>query len=208
MFSFTRKHLRNLKLFVKIIYLRRLTFAEGVYTTYWLDNSSGSAMWMKLGDVNDQAFTVLAPGHGMFVNKRSPAISLLAYGEVRANNFIRPLHTGMSLVGGGYPLDQSVTGAASRQMTFAAGFLGTRNFKTADSFFVWKGDASSGTSGYDTYYLLDTTPITPLLQRWVKVGDANLNPWEAAKLLLGNGSAFIRVQSDLHSYTMPSPWAP
>ncbi|MCX6866828.1 MAG: SpaA isopeptide-forming pilin-related protein, partial [Verrucomicrobia bacterium] len=183
-----------------------LTFAEGVYTTYWLDNSSGSAKWMKFGEVNDQAGTVLAPGHGMFVNKRSAATSLLAYGEVRANNFVRPLCAGMNLVGGGYPLDQAATGAASRQMTFAAGFLGTRNFKTADSFFVWKGDASSGTSGYDTYYLLDTTPIMPLLQRWVKVGDANLNPRDAAKLMLGDGSAFIRVQTDLHSYSMPNPW--
>ncbi|MCX6874936.1 MAG: hypothetical protein NTW21_14185 [Verrucomicrobia bacterium] len=63
----------------------------------------------------------------MFALKRDPAIdpaiTMLGYGEVRDNAFIRPLCMGLNLVGGGYPLTQSATGAASRQMNLTAHFL-------------------------------------------------------------------------------------
>jgi hypothetical protein len=148
----------------------------------------------------------------MFVNKRGSEISLLAYGEVRENDFIRPLCAGHNLVGGGYPIDQSATGAGSREMNLSAvpltSFLGTRDFKTADAFFLWQGDASPGANAYDSYFLLNAAPPDPAWVKWVKVGDAGLSPWDAAKLFLGERSAFIRVKYDLHTYTIPSPWTP
>ena len=185
------------------------------WTTYFLytPDSGTTRRWVALGNTSvDKGSTVIPPGQGMFVNKRGSEISLLAYGEVRENNFIRPLCAGHNLVGGGYPIDQSATGAGSRQMNLSAvpltSFLGTRDFKTADAFFLWQGDASPGANAYDSYFLLNAAPPDPAWVKWVKVGDAGLSPWDAAKLFLGERSAFIRVKYDLHTYTIPSPWTP
>ena len=41
--------------------------------------------------MSDQAAVVIPPGQGMFVIKRVSAASLLSYGEIRPNDFIRPL---------------------------------------------------------------------------------------------------------------------
>lgn len=186
------------------------TFADGAWTTYWLYTNSGSPKWVKVGDgtMADQAATVLPPGQGCFVLRRDTATSILAYGDVRANDFIRPLSAGTNLVGGGYPLAQSATGTGSRQMNLATGFFGSRDFKTADSFFVWKGDATPGTNGYDTYYLLHRDTVVPAQIKWVKVGDATLASRDAAPLLLGDASVFLRVKNDQQTYTIPSPWNP
>ena len=53
------------------------------------------------------------------------------------------------------------------------GFFGSRDFTTADSFFLWKSDHDIGAAGYATYYLLNSAPALPSVERWVKVGDAN-----------------------------------
>jgi hypothetical protein len=118
----------------------------------------------------------------------------------------------MNLVGGGYPLDQSPNRVAAtdvtggRQMTTGAGFFGSRDFKTADSFYLWQGDTTAGVSSYTTYYLLNST--SPAVLRWVKVGDAKLTSVDAATLLSGNRSAFIRVAAARSAYTTPRPWTP
>ena len=186
------------------------------WTTYWL-NSSGSPKWVTLTDAStNQASTVIPPGQGLFVNKRSVVTSLLAYGEVRGNAFIRPLCKGNNLVGGGYPLDQSATGAGSRQMNLKnpvtpdlpVVFYGSRDFKTADAFFVWQGDGSPGANGYDSYFLLDGAPTQPAWMKWVKVGDVSLTSRDAKPLFPGDSAAFIRVNADLHTYKIPCPWNP
>ncbi|MEO7100962.1 MAG: SdrD B-like domain-containing protein [Luteolibacter sp.] len=186
------------------------TFADGAWTTYWLYDNGGSPKWVKGGDgtMADQAATVLPPGQGTFVLRRNTATAILAYGDVRKNTFINPLPAGTSLTGGGYPLDQSATGTGSRQISLAAGFFGSRDFKTADSFFIWKGDAAPGTSGYDTYYLLYRDTVFPAQIKWVKVGDASLASRDAARLLLGDSSVFLRVKNDMPAYSIPSPWNP
>jgi hypothetical protein len=191
-------------------------FAGGAWTVYWLydenDSDPATAHWVDAGvtGTSNKGATVIPPGQGMFFNNRtSEATSLLAYGEVRANDFVQPLRAGYNLVGGGYPVDQSATGTpGGRAMNLADGFFGSRDFKTADSFFVWKGDAAHGTSGYDTYYLLNRETVVPAQIKWVKVGDPNLAPWDTDKLLPGDGSVFIRARNDLHGYTIPSPWNP
>ena len=63
----------------------------------------------------NQGASVIPPGQGMFFNNRALVTSILAYGEVRENDFIRPLAVGNNLVGGGYPLDQSATGLDGRR---------------------------------------------------------------------------------------------
>ena len=181
-------------------------FADGQWIIYWLyDDGVLPARWVKTGDNTyaDQAAAVLPPGQGLFFNSRRGAVSLLAYGEVRENNFIRPLALGSSLVGGGYPLDQSAAGRA-----MSAGFYGSRDFATADSFFVWKGDGAIGVNGYSTYFLNNNAPRLPSVIKWVKVGDASLLARDAEALLLGNRSVFIRSKDGLNTYTIPSPWRP
>ena len=186
------------------------TFAEGVWTTYWLYTNGGSPKWVKVGDLNmdDQAETVLPPGQGSFVHRRNTASTIMALGEIRENDFVNPLCAGSNLTAGGYPLDQSATGSGSRAMNLGTNFFGSRDFKTADSFFIWKGDAVATTSGYDTYFLLHRETVFPAQIKWVKQGDVTLASRDAAALLLGNASVFIRVKNDLHTYTVPCPWNP
>jgi large repetitive protein len=182
------------------------TFAKGAWTSYWLDANGGTPKWVRDGDATlaDQAATVLAPGQGMMVVKHTNGTPLLVYGEVRENPFVRPLGGGMNLVGGGYPVAQSATGPGSRRMDLAHGFAGSLDPASADTFSLWKGDATPGASGYDIFYLYNpgTAP------KWVLSGDATLSPRDTEKLFLSDRSVFIGKQTDLLAYTMPSPWAP
>jgi uncharacterized repeat protein (TIGR01451 family) len=192
------------------------TYTPGLapWTTYWLKNTT-PATWVELGgDGTNKAATVIAPGQGLFVLKRSTPTTLLAYGEVRNNDFIRPLCIDLNLVGGGYPLDQSATGVGTRQMNLTAQpnlpvvFYGSRDFSTADSFFLWQGDASPGANSYDSFFLLNGAPTQPSWIKWVKVGDKNLTSQDAVKFFLGDRAAFLRVKYDLHTYRIPTPWSP
>jgi len=178
------------------------TSAVATTGTYWLYSNGGSPKWVKLGDgtLADQGSSVIAPGHGMIVTKHGIAAPLLACGEVRANNFVRPLCSGVNLVGGGYPIIQSATGPGSRQMALSDGFLGSTDPASADMFSVWKGDATPGVTGYDNYYLYNpgTAP------KWVKTGDATLASHDAEVLFLGDRSVLIQVKNDVHGYTIPN----
>ncbi|MEO8617472.1 MAG: hypothetical protein ABI600_20240, partial [Luteolibacter sp.] len=186
-------------------------FVNGQWIIYWLYNDGVlAARWAKTGDNTyaDQGAAVLAPGQGLFFNNRTGVTSILAYGEVRANKFIRPIAVGSNLVAGGYPVDQSPTGTASRAMTSIAGFFGSRDIATADTFYVWNGDSTIGAIGYSSYFLNDNAPRTPSVIKWVKVGDASLLARDAELLLQGNRSVFLRSKNGLNGYTTPSPWAP
>ena len=186
-------------------------FVNGQWIIYWLYNDGVlPARWVKTGDNTyaDQGAAVIAPGQGLFFNNRTGVTSILAYGEVRANKFIRPLAVGSNLVAGGYPVDQSSTGTLSRAMTRAAGFFGSRDIATADTFYVWNGDSTIGATGYNSYFLNDNAPRTPSVIKWVKVGDASLLVRDAELLLQGDRSVFLRSKYGLNGYTIPSPWTP
>jgi hypothetical protein len=156
----------------------------------------------------DMGATVIPPGQGLFFNNRITGDAVLAYGEVRPNDFMRPMGAGYNLVGGGYPIDQSATGTGGRALSLGAGFFGSRDFKTADSFFVWNADASPGASGYTTYYLLNGAPVSSSLIRWVKVGDAAATSRGNELLLLGDRAVFQRAASAMPVYYYPNPWTP
>ena len=87
-------------------------YAEGAWTSYWLYENGGAPKWVKVGDATlaDQGGSVLPPGQGIFINCRKTTGSILTHGEVRENDFRRPLELNANLVGGGYPLDQSAAG--------------------------------------------------------------------------------------------------
>ncbi|MEI6175856.1 MAG: SdrD B-like domain-containing protein [Verrucomicrobiota bacterium] len=181
---------------------------NGDWTSYWLNNMGDSdpqtAIWVRVGDetLADQTGAVMPPGYGVFVTRRGAATSVLSYGEIRTNKFIRPLQSGSNLVGGGYPVNQSPTGTSGRAMTYDAGFFGSGDAKYADSIFVWKRDANVATNGYDTYFLLSS----PL--KWVRVGDVKLLSKNDLAFMLPDRAVFIRAKSDLPTYTIPTPWTP
>jgi large repetitive protein len=189
-------------------------FAGGAWKILWLydenDADPATVRWVDAADAGmaSQGSAIIPPGQGMFFNNRHSATSILAYGEIRPNDFIRPLAAGSNLVGGGYPLDQSAAGTAGRAMNLAAGFFGSMDFKTADAFYVWNADATIGAGGYNTYFLLNSAPIQPSLIRWVKTGDSTLLASDSAMLLLGNRSVFLRAKNPLPNYTVPNPWNP
>jgi hypothetical protein len=93
-------------------------------------------------------------------------------------------------------------------MNTLTGFIGTTDFKTADSIFIWKSDSTPAASGYKTYYLLNGAPSLPALLRWVVVGDSSLMARDAEPILPGNRSAFVRTRDGVPQYTTPAPWAP
>ena len=189
-------------------------FAGGAWTIYWLydenDGNPATARWVDAADggMADQGAHLIPPGQGVFFNNRSAVTSILSYGEVRTNDFIRPLGAGNNLVGGGFPVDQSANSALGRAMNPTAGFYGSLDFKTADSFFIWRADTQIGLTGYDSYYLLNGAPIQPSLLRWVKVGDASAAVRDSETLLLRNRSAFVRSKNGVSAYKVPSPWVP
>jgi uncharacterized repeat protein (TIGR01451 family) len=188
-------------------------FAGGAWSIYWLYDDAGTPRWVRADDAGlaDQGKTVVMPGQGMFFNNRTAPFTWLSFGEVRENSFVRPLAAGSNLVGGGYPVDQSATGAGSRQFNLADGFFGEVDFKKADSFFVWRGDANpAAISAYETYYLA-SKPTPPALLRWVKMGDASAISRDAELLLKRDRSVFLRTK-DAHPspgipiYKIASPW--
>ncbi|MBK1828347.1 hypothetical protein JIN81_15035 [Haloferula rosea] len=184
-------------------------FADGAWTFYWLDENGGSPRWVDAAEspMLDRGDRILPPGQGVFFNNRTSEKSILAYGEIRANDFIRPLDDSDNLVGGGFPLDQSAAGPNQRNMR-SDGFVGSLDFKVADSFFIWRQDADPGAAGYDSYFLADGSPVNPALKRWVAVGDALLGNREGEVILLGNRAVFLRSGLGYDTYTVPQPWAP
>jgi uncharacterized repeat protein (TIGR01451 family) len=189
-------------------------FSGNSWQIYWLydenDANPATASWVDLGDSNndDKGGVIIPPGQGMFFNNRTLETSLLAYGEVRTNDFIRPLRNGFNLVGGGYPIDQSANGVGGRNMNKPVGFFGSTDFKQADSIFVWKPDANVTAQGYDTYFLLDGAPKNPALLRWVKQAVSPSVIFDSTTLLLHNRAVQVRSKNGLVEHTNPKPWAP
>ncbi len=181
-------------------------FAGGVYNNYGLFTNSGNPIWVREGDGNlsDGGIAIVAPGQGIFVNGHQEAYdtSILAYGEVRSNKFIRPLSLGFNLVGGGYPVDQS---AAGRTMSVTANaFFGNTAYTQADQFLIWRKDFNIADSGFQNYFLFKVGAI----ERWPKAGDGTLTDQKNAILFPGNRAAFYSMKTVKPLFTKPSPWNP
>jgi hypothetical protein len=195
-----------------------LILVNDVWKIFWLydqnDGNPATAIWVDAADGGnaDKGNQIIPPGQGMLFNNRntlSNPRTLLSLGEIRNNKFILPLIAGYSHVGGGFPLDQSATGARSRQMTKnPAGFFGSRDFKTADSFFVWNSDADPLGRSHSTYFLADNPASDPAILRWAKTGDSTLAPRDSEMLFRYDRSVIIRTKNGLPTYTIPSPWTP
>jgi uncharacterized repeat protein (TIGR01451 family) len=168
---------------------------------YWLYDDNGVSRWVLTGDSNldDRGAVVLPPGHGVWVTSRSSK-ALLAYGQVRANDFVRPLCQGLNAVSGGYPITQS---AVEREYSLASGFTGHPDFVQADQFLIWNGDNISGRQGYQAFYLSDF--YSP--ERWIKTADVFRSDVKTQPLFIRDRAVFLDLKQDLPAYRNPVPWS-
>ncbi len=184
-------------------------YISGVWHNYWLTNQGGNPRWVTTEnmDLVDMGGIIVPPGRGMFFDNRSGnSAPNLAFGEVRAHDFHNPLPSGVSLVAGGYPVDQAPRGPGSRELNLEDGFFGSRDFKTADSIFRWRPDIEPTLSGYDTYFLLYRE--SPLVDRWMKQNDATLTSRDSELLFDRDRSVLQRHAAAMPDYQIPAPWSP
>jgi len=172
------------------------------FDCYYLDDESGTLKWVLAGDATrtDAGDTVVPPGHGSYVTSRTIK-TLTAYGQVRENAFVRPLCQGDNLVSGGYPVTQTPAG---RDMTLANGFTGSPDYKFADQFLIWRGDNTTGTVSYNTYYLVDWTT----LQQWTQTPDYSYANQSNTLHFLRDRASLHQMTQDLFGHGYASPWAP
>lgn len=185
-------------------------FSGNSWEIYWLYNGDGPARWVDASQVGlaDMGSRVVPPGQGMFFQNRTQATSILSYGEVRAYGFASPYAAGANLVGGGYPIDQSAAGTGGRDLKLETGFFGSRDFKTADSFYVWRPDSNPAATNYDTYYLADGGSSQPTFRRWVLVGDKTVVARDSNLLFKRDRSVFLRAKIAKPNHWIPAPWRP
>ncbi|WFB35026.1 SdrD B-like domain-containing protein [Kiritimatiellota bacterium B12222] len=162
----------------------------------------GSPHWVLIGDetLSDIGnVVIIPPGVGVFMNSKASK-TLRAYGQVRENDFIRPVCVDMNVMAGAYPVDQS---ANSRNMASPV-FKGNPDFKLSDQFWIWRGDEVSGRTSYLTYVLLDNTTFTG----WIKFGDIFSTDISEQTLFKRDNAVIIDSRTGNASYQYAAPWTP
>lgn len=146
----------------------------------------------------DQGGRVIAPGQGVFVKRPAGAtpIHTVFTGQVRANDFVRPLFEGVNLVAPPFPLP-----ASPRDLGLldpSAGFTASTNLNAADQFLLYQFNL------FRIFYLLDH-PSEP--DYWREAVPASPN---ANDLLLfhPDEGVFLKRSSAAAEFTVPSPWTP
>ncbi|MBL9113959.1 MAG: DNRLRE domain-containing protein [Verrucomicrobiaceae bacterium] len=174
-----------------------------IFQVYWLYRNGGSPKWVLSSDINlnDAAGTIIPSGAGLFVHPKKSAVSSVFVGKVRTNDYVQPLPLGSTLVGGGWPMDQSPDG---RAMSTTTGFGPSRNPSYADKVLHWVGDTQPGSNAYraTAYLLLGGVP------RWSSESDVTLQPLNASPIFKSLHATFFKIQSAKPTYTMPLPWTP
>jgi uncharacterized repeat protein (TIGR01451 family) len=125
------------------------------YDTYWKFDGTGN--WVRTA-ITSQNAKIIPPGVGVFANHKTPndINTVIQLGEVRYNDFIRPLvlgSTGLNIVANGYPLDAS---PSSQGMTIANNFVSSVSSGSATQILSWNGDTKANNAGYSTRYLHST----------------------------------------------------
>lgn len=146
---------------------------------------------------------VLAPCQGLYLCHGGANVSLTFYGSVRQNAVHCALVPGYNLVAAAFPLDQS---PAARGMTPANGFIGSTNPAAANGILRWKGDATSGLEGYDSYWLLDAG--IPAYQHWADRTDNSVQSQNNTNLFPASRAAFIQCQAGNIGWMIPAGWTP
>ena len=129
------------------------------------------------------------------------SVGVLLKGGVRANPMACPLPEGGLFLGGGWPIAQS---PVARKITLADGFTGSNSAPLADKIRIWKGDATFGTEGYASYFLVNTSSR----KYWVAEGNASLANEDNTQLFRATRAAFMMLKVPQPTYVQPLPWTP
>lgn len=171
----------------------------------WYLAPSTTGTWVSAGDASltNLNSTIIPPGTALMYRRRISSVEIVQSGELRANSFVRPLQTGISLVAGGWPIAQS---PADRGMTIANGFYGSRNPVLADRFSLWQPDlAPTATDSFASWFLLDAGPN---LRYWTSQSNALLTNDSQEPLFPPERGVFIHTRSPRPNWTQPLPWKP
>jgi hypothetical protein len=177
-----------------------LIYTGNGYHTYW--NFSIAGYWTETG--SDQGGTILAPGHGVFIVKSDPDAprAVLQIGEVRYNDFIRPLRatgSGLELATPGYPFGAA---PAALGMSTAKGFIGSASPGSSTQVQQWQGDSVINANGYDVGFL-HASDI------WLGSGTSGTPAViNQSELFRAGRGTFVKVVVPKIDWTHPMPWVP
>ena len=177
-----------------------LVYTGTGWKTYFLAVTN---TWVLAGDVllADQGLEILTPCEGIFLHRRGPSLTIARSGMVRESDFAKPLPgTGCTLVGSGYPIDQSYN---SRGMTVANGWKGGVDLVKSSQVMFWEGDTTAGRMCYVTDFLVDAGAP---LQFWASGDDSGLTNKNAQLLFDGTSAAFHCLPLALPNYVVPAQW--
>lgn len=178
-------------------------FQPGGFSTYYLLDARNVSdqyyYWSRPGGIVNYDDSVVPSGTGVMIRHASAepgnVSQVLHAGEVRGHAFRLILPPGVSLMAGGYPVDDSPN---SRALTLASGLHGSVTASNADQIQVWLGDGASNLAGYTIYWLLDGG--TPAFQFWTL--QSPLGSVNDQKLLLKNRSQFYKRSSGSEPITI------
>lgn len=181
------------------------------YEGFWCFVYSGYPLrWATASDatLRDMGNTLLVPDEGFVVHRRgTTAVSYIETGEVRSWRERRRVATGVRLMAGSYPLDQS---PADLGLTATAGYVAGATATTGATIQPYLGDLTPGPTiqgGTDIFYLYtDGSSATPY---WAKSGDSTLADYSNTQLLLHNRAHFFQGRANLAILApVPSGLAP
>lgn len=183
----------------------RIAFFTGsAFETLWvLKRADGTRQWTRQGDATlaDASARVLDVTGAAVVTVRGAAVPVTLSGFVRPSAIAAPLKAGAQLLPNPWPFDVSPRALG---MTTARGFVGTSNPASADKLQLWKGDQDPALTGYETFYLLNSSG----LNQWTAQGDATLADHSDSPLVLAMRAAFIKSVNNKPAFTFPCPWTP
>ncbi len=154
------------------------------------------------GNFNSRNGLIIAPGVGMMVAHANPADTneLLAIGDLRYNNFRRPLLkgvNGLNFLAMGFPFDAS---PASLGMNASNGFVRSSSPGSATQIQNWLGDSTPNITGWTINFLRTSTA-------WYTQG--NLSQITTESLLFKHcRSNFVLVQQNKLDWNHVLPWLP
>jgi hypothetical protein len=164
------------------------------------DSSSGSLQsfflrgdnltWRIVGTTTVANKTVVAPGVGFFVTKRSGTTTFTSVGGVRTNDFAMPMSSGQVFAAPGYPVSYS---PAALGGTAADGWVGNNSATSADQLSVYDPSQGSFIS-----YFLRGDGVT-----WRQVGTTTTVTNQ--ELFADNNGFMIRRNTSDSNYILPSP---
>jgi len=102
--------------------------------------------WRKVGTTATANNTIVAPGVGVFISKKSSPTEITISGAVRQNDFATPYIQGNQLVAPGFPIEFSPQGLGG---TAANGWTGNNTASSADQIQIYNPTLKT----FDNYFL-------------------------------------------------------